>query len=106
MGTEWRPRQYRPALGVDKTHSNVGFAVDYLAGTFSGTFSDFDAVVADGALEGSAKVASIQVKDPNLEAHLQGPEFFDVDRHPDLTFASSRSPATTTAGSRSTGRSR
>ena len=33
-------------------------------------------------------MASIQVKDPNLEAHLQGPEFFDVDRHPDLTFAS------------------
>lgn len=74
--------------GVDKTHSNVGFAVGYLAGTFSGTFSDFDAVVADGALKGSAKVASIQVKDENLEAHLQGPEFFDVDRHPDLTFAS------------------
>ena len=74
--------------GVDKTHSNVGFAVDYLAGTFSGTFSDFDAVLTDGALKGSAKVASIQVKDPNLEAHLQGPEFFDADRHPDLSFAS------------------
>jgi polyisoprenoid-binding protein YceI len=74
--------------GVDKTHSNVGFAVDYMAGTFTGTFSDFDAVVADGVINGSAKVASIQVKDANLEAHLQGPEFFDVDRHPDLTFAS------------------
>jgi polyisoprenoid-binding protein YceI len=32
--------------GVDKTHSNIGFAVDYLAGTFSGTFSEFDAVAA------------------------------------------------------------
>jgi polyisoprenoid-binding protein YceI len=74
--------------GVDKTHSNVGFAVDYLAGTFSGTFSDFDAVVADGALKGSAKVASIQVKDANLAGHLQGPEFFDADRHPELSFAS------------------
>jgi polyisoprenoid-binding protein YceI len=74
--------------GVDKTHSNVGFAVDYMAGTFTGTFSDFDAAVADGVIKGSAKVASIQVKDANLEAHLQGPEFFDVDRHPDLTFAS------------------
>src|ERR1700753_2367659 len=76
------------AWGVDKTHSNVGFAVEYMAGTFSGTFSDFDAAVADGALKGSAKGASIQVKDPNLEAHLQGPEFFDVDRHPELSFAS------------------
>lgn len=74
--------------GVDKTHSNVGFAVDYLAGTFGGTFGDFDAVAADGALKGSAKVASIQVKDENLAAHLQGPEFFDGDRHPELSFAS------------------
>ena len=74
--------------GVDKTHSDVGFAVDYLAGTFSGTFSDFDATIADGTLKGSAKVASIQVKDENLAAHLQGPEFFDADRHPELSFAS------------------
>src|SRR5690349_5931745 len=73
---------------VDKVHSNVGFAVDYMAGTFAGTFSDFDAVVADGVLKGSARVASVQVKDPNLEAHLQSPEFFDADRTPELTFES------------------
>jgi polyisoprenoid-binding protein YceI len=73
---------------VDKVHSNLGFAVDYMAGTFSGTFSDFDAVVTDGALRGSAKVASVQVKDPNLEAHLQSPDFFDAERHPELTFES------------------
>jgi polyisoprenoid-binding protein YceI len=73
---------------VDKVHSNVGFAVDFMAGTFTGTFSDFDAVVTDGVLRGSAKVASVQVKDPNLEVHLQSPEFFDVERHPELTFKS------------------
>jgi polyisoprenoid-binding protein YceI len=73
---------------VDPIHSTIGFAVGYLAGTFTGTFSDFGVVLADGVLAGSAKVASIQVKDPNLEAHLQSPEFFDADRHPDLTFKS------------------
>jgi len=73
---------------VDKTHSNVGFAVDYMAGTFTGTFSDFDVLVEGGALRGSAKVASVQVKDPNLEAHLQSPEFFDAERHPELRFES------------------
>jgi polyisoprenoid-binding protein YceI len=73
---------------VDKTHSNVGFSVAYMAGTFTGTFSEFDAVVADGMLQGSAKVASVQVKDPNLEAHLQSPEFFDAERNPELTFES------------------
>src|SRR3954465_8464301 len=71
---------------VDKVHSNVGFAVDYMAGTFTGTFSDFDASVTDGALKGSARVASVQVKDENLEAHLQTPDFFDAERHPELSF--------------------
>jgi polyisoprenoid-binding protein YceI len=30
----------------------------------------------------------VQVKDPNLEAHLQGPDFFDAERHPELSFHS------------------
>jgi polyisoprenoid-binding protein YceI len=73
---------------VDKVHSNVAFAVDYMAGTFTGSFNDFDATVTDGVVKGSAKVASVQVKDPNLEAHLQGPDFFDAERYPELTFES------------------
>jgi polyisoprenoid-binding protein YceI len=73
---------------VDKIHSNVGFAVDYMAGTFTGTFNDFDVELRDGVLKGSAEVSSVQVKDPNLEAHLQSPDFFDAERSPELTFES------------------
>jgi polyisoprenoid-binding protein YceI len=73
---------------VDPVHSTIGFSVGYLAGTFTGTFSHFDVVVTDGVLTGSAKVDSVQVKDPNLEMHLQSPEFFDAERHPDLIFES------------------
>jgi polyisoprenoid-binding protein YceI len=71
---------------ADTVHSTVGFAVPYMAGTFQGTFSDFDASLSDGVLLGSADVASVQVKDPNLEAHLQSPEFFDAERFPKLSF--------------------
>jgi polyisoprenoid-binding protein YceI len=71
---------------LDKVHSTVAFAVDYMSGTFQGSFSEFDAKVEDGTLRGSAEVSSIQVKDPNLEAHLQGPDFFDAERYPQLTF--------------------
>ena len=71
---------------VDKVHSTVGFAVAYMAGTFQGTFSAFDARLDDGVLTGTAEVGSVQVKDPNLETHLQSPEFFDAERYPQLSF--------------------
>jgi polyisoprenoid-binding protein YceI len=71
---------------ADTVHSTVGFAVPYLTGNFQGTFSDFDARLSDGVLVGTAEVASVQVKDPNLEAHLQSPDFFDAERFPQLSF--------------------
>src|SRR5207244_721570 len=39
------------------------------------------------SLDGTAKVASVDVRDENLSAHLQSPDFFDAERHPELGFA-------------------
>jgi polyisoprenoid-binding protein YceI len=74
--------------GADPVHSEIGFSIEYMAGTFSGSFSSFEIQAADGQLRGTAEVSSIQVKDPNLEAHLQSPEFFDAERSPQLRFES------------------
>jgi polyisoprenoid-binding protein YceI len=73
---------------ADKVHSDIAFAVKYMAGTFTGSFTDFDAELADGTVRGSAKVSSVQVKEPNLAAHLQAPDFFDAERNPEITFQS------------------
>jgi polyisoprenoid-binding protein YceI len=73
---------------LDPVHSTIGFELPYLAGTFRGHFTDVDAKLTADSLTGSARVASVDVKDENLAAHLQSPEFFDVERHPELTFAS------------------
>lgn len=76
---------------LDPVHSRVEFEVAYLAGTFKGEFHELSAVLAvDGdraALEGTAKVASVDVRDENLSAHLQSPDFFDAERYPELRFA-------------------
>jgi polyisoprenoid-binding protein YceI len=73
---------------ADPVHSDIGFSVDYMSGTFRGTFSKFAAELVDGVVRGTADVSSVQVKDENLEAHLQSPDFFDAERHPQLTFES------------------
>ncbi len=77
---------------LDKVHSSVAFQVPYLAGAFNGSFREFDGTLDlsdDGAaLTGTAKVASVDVKDDNLSAHLQSPDFFDAESYPELSFAS------------------
>ena len=78
---------------LDGVHSTIGFEVDYLAGAFRGQFREIaarlDASGETPVLTGSAKVASVDVKDENLSAHLQSPDFFDAERYPELSFESS-----------------
>jgi polyisoprenoid-binding protein YceI len=76
----------------DPVHSSVGFAVKHVVGTFRGTFEDFDAGLSDEGgeprLSGRAKVEGVRISDENLYGHLQSPEFFDAERHPEITFES------------------
>lgn len=75
---------------LDPVHSSASFTVKHMVvATFRGRFEEFDAVLEDGRLTGTVNVGSIVVKDPNLAAHLQSPEFFDTERHPELIFESS-----------------
>jgi polyisoprenoid-binding protein YceI len=79
--------------GLDAVHSQVGFAVDYIGGTFRGSFSPAESrleVGEDGSatLTGAVPVAGVKVQDENLVAHLQAPDFFDAERTPDIRFSS------------------
>ena len=78
----------------DPTHSSANFAVKHMVvATFRGRFEDLDAALTvdeDGAasLTGSVSAGSVVVKDENLQAHLGAPDFFDIERYPELRFAS------------------
>ena len=77
---------------LDPVHSIAGFEVGYLAGTFKGSFDDVSASLTVGedgraSLEGVAQVASVDVKDETLNAHLQSPDFFDAESYPELRFS-------------------
>jgi polyisoprenoid-binding protein YceI len=95
MSTTTDIRQALPVgtWSLDPIHSTIGFEVDYLAGSFRGQFREVAGKVTNEGdtpvLTGSAKVASVDVKDENLAAHLQSPDFFDAERYPELSFESS-----------------
>ena len=84
------PQKSSPAgtWQADPIHSSVGFEVKYLGvATFTGELTGFAATLEDGRLTGAAQVSSIEVKDENLKGHLQSPDFFDAERHPEITFS-------------------
>jgi polyisoprenoid-binding protein YceI len=77
-GTTW---------AADPIHSDVAFEVEYAGvSTFRGSFRDFAATLEGSTLAGSARVASVDVKDEQLSGHLQSPDFFDAERFPEIAF--------------------
>ncbi len=84
-----KTREFAPAgtWTADPVHSNVSFEVAYAGvNTFRGGFRDFSATLEGSTLEGSAQVASVDVKDEQLNGHLQTPDFFDAQRYPEIAF--------------------
>jgi polyisoprenoid-binding protein YceI len=84
--------QFAPAgsWSADPVHSSVTFELDYAGGSvFRGAFREFDAELDGGSLAGTAKVASVDVKDEQLNGHLQSPDFFDAERYPEIAFRAS-----------------
>jgi polyisoprenoid-binding protein YceI len=82
-------KQFAPTgtWAIDPVHSNVSFEVAYAGvNQFRGGFRDFSATLEGSSLEGSATVASVDVKDEQLNGHLQTPDFFDAERHPEIAF--------------------
>jgi polyisoprenoid-binding protein YceI len=78
---------------VDPRHSSVDFAVKHLMiATIKGRFHDFEGALevgeagAEVRAHGTVKVESVDTGTPERDAHLLSPDFFDVDRYPEIRF--------------------
>lgn len=80
---------------LDFNHTFASFEISHLG--FSTTRGRFDAVDGTLRLDPANKTGAVEVRidprsistgRPKFDDTLRGPEFFDVERHPDITFRS------------------
>jgi len=82
---------------IDPDHSEVGFSVRHLLTRTRGLFRRFTGTVhldrerpERSQVEFRVEAASIDTRQNDRDVHLRGPDFFDVERYPEITFRSSR----------------
>jgi polyisoprenoid-binding protein YceI len=83
---------------IDPAHTLIEFTVKHMMITtvrgrfnkFSGTLNLDEAHPERSSVEGSVEVASIDTRDPDRDAHLRSPDFFDVEKYPTMRFRSKR----------------
>ncbi|MDX6624773.1 MAG: hypothetical protein QOE75_2705 [Solirubrobacterales bacterium] len=80
---------------VDPIHSSVGFEVKHMMiSTVRGHFKQYEGTLEaaedyrDSRVWGSVQVASIDTNNADRDEHLLGPDFFDAEHYPLITFES------------------
>lgn len=82
---------------LDNSHSNVKFAVEHLAvsetegnfKSFDGTLVSKNADFTDADITFSVDVKSINTDNEMRDKHLQGDDFFNAEKYPQMKFKSS-----------------
>jgi polyisoprenoid-binding protein YceI len=80
---------------LDKNHSEVSFQIRHLVSKVRGRFTDYDGTIQmdtqnpeKSTVELRIKAASIDTGVPDRDKHLRSPDFFDVEKHPEIVFKS------------------
>lgn len=83
------------SYSLDASHSTVGFSVRHMVVSKTrGRFTEFEGEInfAEDPLQSSVNVtiqaASINTADEKRDEHLRSADFFHIEQHPTLTFAS------------------
>ena len=87
-----------PTWQLDPAHSSVEFSVKHMMmTTVRGRFRSVQATLRgdrdhpdDAGVEATITAASVDTGVADRDGHLRGPDFFDVERFPDITFRSTR----------------
>lgn len=83
---------------LDPTHSEIGFKIKHLMiSNVSGNFNKFDVEVetnsddfTNARVTANIDVASINTNNEQRDAHLRTADFFEAEKHPNITFKSAK----------------
>ena len=88
-------------FAIDPSHSEVGFQIRHFVSQARGRFNEFSGTVdmdpknlPASSVDFKIKAASIDTNQPDRDKHLRSPEFFDVEKFPEITFKSKSIKAT------------
>ena len=80
---------------LDPDHTTVGFKIRHMFSNVQGNFAKFDgAFQLDpktgmvGGINGAVETASVNTQHVKRDGHLRNPDFFDVEKHPTMSFKS------------------
>ncbi len=80
---------------VDQSHTTVGFSVSHIFTSVQGRFDRFDGTIVfdpekpeSAIVRATVEAASINTNNAKRDKHLRSGDFFDVEKHPTLSFES------------------
>jgi len=99
-GTDWVAGTWT----IDPSHSEVAFTVRHLVSKVRGQFETFEGTLTTGATledtraNASIDLNSVNTRDAGRDGHLRSADFFDVENHGPMTFATTSFDGQTATG--------
>src|SRR5690606_34106944 len=91
--TQWKVDPYHSSLNFNISHSGISIVNGKFL-EYTGNLTTNGDALSDASFDFTVKVNSINTSVENRDNHLRSPDFFEVEKYPNMTFKSTKILAT------------